>query len=107
VTSPVFVRKAARADIVEAFAWYEERSIGLGHEFLRAVRVGLRAIERTPLQFSVAVDDVRRARLRRFPYSIYFIILQHHISVIAGGRRDAWSSRPAALAIASLRYNER
>jgi plasmid stabilization system protein ParE len=97
VTSPVFVRKAARADIVEAFAWYEERSVGLGHEFLRAVRVGLRAIERTPLQFSVAVDDVRRARLRRFPYSIYFVILQHHVSVIAvtHGHRDPrrWQSR--------------
>lgn len=45
MTPPVlFIRKAVRADIVEAFGWYEERSVGLGHEFLRAVRVGFRAI---------------------------------------------------------------
>jgi toxin ParE1/3/4 len=96
VTPPVFVRKAARDDIVGAFGWYELRSVGLGHEFLRAVRVGLRAIERAPHQFSVAVDDVRKAHLRRFPYSIYFVILQRQISVISvtHGHRDPrrWQS---------------
>lgn len=31
------VRPLAEADIDEAFAWYEQRSISLGVEFLRAV----------------------------------------------------------------------
>ena len=44
----VRLRKAARTDIAEAFRWYEERSVGLGFEFLRAVRVAFAGIERAP-----------------------------------------------------------
>jgi len=83
MTPRLFIRRATRADIGEAFRWYEERSDGLGHEFLRAVRVALRAIEHAPLQFPVVTDDIRKARLRRFPYMIYFVVLPQHISVIA------------------------
>ena len=97
MTPRLFVRKASRADIAEAFRWYEERSVGLGHEFLRAVRVAFRAIEQAPLQFPIALDDIRKVRLRRFPYMIYFVVLPQHISVIAviHGRRHSrrWQSR--------------
>src|SRR5690348_4641332 len=44
VTPRFFVRRAARADIAEAFRWYERRSAGLGHEFLRSVRVAFAEI---------------------------------------------------------------
>lgn len=60
----LFIRKRARADIAEAFAWYEERSTGLGHEFLRAAHVSFAAIERDPGRFPIAVDDIRKLRLR-------------------------------------------
>lgn len=97
MTPRLFVRKAARADVSEAFRWYEERSVGLGHEFLRSMRVALRAVEQAPLQFPIAIDDIRRVRLRRFPYMIYFVVLAKHISVIAvtHGRRNSqhWQSR--------------
>jgi plasmid stabilization system protein ParE len=93
----LFVRKAARQDIAEAFRWYEDRSAGLGYEFTRAVRVTLASIERMPQQFPVAVDDIRQARLRRFPYVVYFVVLPRGTSVIAvmHGRRHPrrWQSR--------------
>lgn len=57
----LYVRKAARADIAEAFRWYEARSTGLGFEFLRAVRVALAGIERAPEQYPVALDDIRKS----------------------------------------------
>jgi len=50
----LFIRKRARADLAEAFAWYEERSTGLGHEFLRAAHVSFAAIERDPVRFPIA-----------------------------------------------------
>lgn len=65
MTPRLFVRRAARVDIAEAFQWYEARSTGLGHEFLRAVRVAFAAIERAPEQFPVAVDDIRKVDLTR------------------------------------------
>lgn len=90
MTPRLFLRKAARADIAEAFRWYEERSPGLGHEFLRALRVTLAAVERAPEQFAVVLDDIRRVQLPRFPYLVYYVILSHGISVIAAlhGRRN-------------------
>ena len=67
MTPRFFVRRTARADIAEAFRWYESRSAGLGHEFLRVVLVAFTAIERAPEQYPIAVDDIRKATLRRFP----------------------------------------
>jgi plasmid stabilization system protein ParE len=97
VTPRLFVRRAARADIAEPFRWYEARSTGLGHEFLRAVRVAFAAIERAPEQFPVAVDDIRKVGLRRFPYIVYYVVLRRGTSVIAvmHGRRHPrrWQSR--------------
>ena len=49
-TPRLFVRKAARADLAEAFRWYEQRRVGLGHEFMRVARVTLAEIARA-LQF--------------------------------------------------------
>jgi len=90
MTPRLFLRKAARADITEAFRWYEERGAGLGREFLRALRVTLAAVERAPEQFAVVLDDIRRAQLPRFPYLVYYVVLPRGISIIAvmHGRRN-------------------
>ena len=93
----LYLRKAARADITEAFRWYEVRSPGLGFEFLRAVRVALAGIERAPEQHPIALDDIRKALLPRFPYVVYFVPHSRGLSVLAvmHGRRDPrrWQSR--------------
>ena len=97
MTPRLFVRRAARQEIAEGFRWYEERSAGLGHEFLRAVRATLARIEREPELYPFAVDDIRKAPLHRFPYVAYYVILPRSISVIAviHGRRHPrrWQSR--------------
>ena len=93
----LFVRQAARRDAAEAFRWYEARSAGLGHEFLRALGVTLAAIERSPEHYPIAVDDIRKAPVRRFPYIVYYVVLPTRLSVVAvmHGRRHPgrWQSR--------------
>jgi plasmid stabilization system protein ParE len=78
----LFIRREARIDLEEAFAWYEARSPGLGHEFLRAVRVQFAAIERPAEQFPIAADDIRKCVLQRFPYVVYFVVLRTQLSVL-------------------------
>lgn len=56
----LFVRDEARADIAEAFRWYEERRPGLGYEYTRIVRVALAAIARAPEQHRPGGDDILR-----------------------------------------------
>lgn len=59
-------------DMAEAYAWYEAREPGLGEEFLRCVEARLRTIQRHPELYRVAVDEFRRAYVRRFPYEIFY-----------------------------------
>ncbi|MCC6317523.1 MAG: type II toxin-antitoxin system RelE/ParE family toxin [Gemmatimonadaceae bacterium] len=93
----LFLRSEAKDELRQAFDWYEERRIGLGFEFLRTVRVVLAAIERAPEHFPVALDDIRKAPLRRFPYVVYFVVLPAGVSVFAihHARRHPrrWTSR--------------
>jgi hypothetical protein len=61
------------------------------------VHVALERIEEAPQRFPVALRDIRKARVRRFPYVVYYVILPDAISVIAimHGRRDPrrWQQR--------------
>lgn len=97
MTPRLFLRRAARQEIAEAFRWYEARSPGLGYEFLRVVRAMLARIARDPELYPIVVEDIRKAPLHRFPYVAYYVVLPRGISVIAvlHGRRHPrrWQSR--------------
>lgn len=79
----LFLRAAAKADLRDAFAWYEVRSTGLGFEFLRAARAARALVERNPAQFTVVLDDIRPAHLRRFPFALYYVLDPERVVVIA------------------------
>ena len=59
-------------DVAEAYAWYESREPGLGEDFLRCVEACVLTIQRHPQLYPVAVDEFRRALVRRFPYEIFY-----------------------------------
>ena len=94
------VREAAEADIAEAARWYEQRSLGLGSEFLRAVDVTLAEITRVPQRYPLVRGGARRALLRRFPYAVFFVATPELVSVFAclHARRDPrhWRERSEA-----------
>ena len=84
------VREAAEADIAEAARWYEQRSPGLGSEFLRAVDVTLAEVTRMPERYPLVRGRARRALLRRFPYAVFFVATPDLVCVFAclHARRD-------------------
>ena len=94
------VGAAAEADVLDAALWYEQRSPGLGREFLRAVDGTLAEIAAMPERYPVVRGEARRALLRRFPYGVYFVVTPGFISVIAciHARRDPqrWQERADA-----------
>lgn len=63
----------AESDLMEAFRWYEARSVGLGHDFFRCVEARLNLIARAPQLFRKRGPIHRLAKTDRFPYAIYFI----------------------------------
>jgi len=61
-------------DIAAGYAWYEEKSRGLGEEFLRTFYSCAGQIKRNPLFYLKRDPGFRRCLLRRFPYAIYFTV---------------------------------
>jgi len=75
-------RPEARLDILAAKEWYEDRARGMGHEFVRAVDAAASGITRFPLAFPRVHGDIRKAVLRRFPYSLLFLVEEEDIVVL-------------------------
>ena len=70
----VIFRPAAESELQEGHHWYEEREAGLGLEFMRCVDACLQLIHRHPEIFPFAHKNVRQAVVRRFPYSIFYLV---------------------------------
>ena len=81
------LKSPAQIDYTDAVAWYEAQRQGLGREFETEVEETLGRIRRHPEHFSKATATVRKARLPRFKYSIYFTVDGDEIGVLAISRR--------------------
>lgn len=80
----VIVRPAAAADIEDAYQWYESQRLGLGEEFLAALRLTRDRMLEHPEAFPVLHRDTRRALIpRRFPYGLFYRIYGDIIVVVA------------------------
>ena len=79
----LIIRTVAKAEAADAHNWYEQQRRGLGGEFLAAVETVLGVMQRSPGRFAPVHGEVRKARLTRFPYAIYFIWRDDLISVVA------------------------
>jgi len=97
VTSIVVLRPEAVADLLAAREWYDRQRIGLGGEFLEAVDGLLAQVGNSPEMHAAEFKEVRRGKVRRFPYVAYYRILTDRVEVLGvlHGNRDPrnWQSR--------------
>lgn len=75
--------RLVRADLREAFDWYEERKPGLGLEFMAEVRLACRRLKQNPLRNAVRYADVRRVNMSRFPYGVFYVVRPEEIRILA------------------------
>jgi toxin ParE1/3/4 len=73
----------ARAELIDAQDWYEREGSGLGRAFRQAVDVLVERMGSHPRQFPIVFKNVRRALVRRFPYSLFFVLEDKSLIVIA------------------------
>ena len=62
----------AQAELDDAIAWYAEQSPGLGDAFLIEALRAIQLIEQYPKAWHPLKPQVRRCRLRRFPYGVVY-----------------------------------
>ena len=76
-------RPAAAADINRAYARYEKERKGLGEEFLAEVNATAKLVRERPEAYPVIVRQTRRALIHRFPYGLFYRILDDTIVFVA------------------------
>ena len=90
MTRPIIFVPEARVELIEAQDWYEGKAKGLDSMFRSEVVRAIEHLAESPLHFPKVARDVRRARLHRFPYALYFQSMPDGIHVLAcfHSRRD-------------------
>jgi plasmid stabilization system protein ParE len=83
VSFNVQVRRAAERDVVAAQIWYETQRSGLGTDFHFEVSQVLARLTDTPLIYPAIYRDVRRAVVHRFPYLLWYRVLDEKVTVLA------------------------
>ena len=88
------LRSTAEEEIASIALWYEAQSPELGSKFLDKVDQSLEKISENPLQYRVISKRLRRALMKRFPYIIFFRIIENEILIVgcryAGQNPERW-----------------
>ncbi|MEP6465570.1 MAG: type II toxin-antitoxin system RelE/ParE family toxin [Parafilimonas sp.] len=62
----------AKQDILEITKWYDLKSIGLGDRFIEYLDEAVSKLSKNPGAYSFLYDEVRKIRLKKFPYIIFY-----------------------------------
>lgn len=96
---PLIITQEAEEDILFSAVWYDQQREHLGDEFIRCLEGAFIRIQRNPESFAEVFPSVRRALVRRFPYSVIYRLDSDQIGIIAvyHGSRDpkGWQERLA------------
>ncbi len=77
----IFYAPEVADDLASARDWYESRSSGLGEDFLLMDYAAFSELSEFLEQCVVIYSHFRRALLRRFPYSVYYLVAQDAVTV--------------------------
>ncbi len=79
----IHFRPEARAELVEAWAWYEEQRPGLGDDLVACVEAAISKAARQPEAYAHVYEGVRRVLVRRFPYGVFYVVEDGELLVLA------------------------
>lgn len=79
---PIFFLPVARDDIQSAKDWYDEQRIGLGSEFELCIEVFIEGLKKNPKRYPPVLDNIRKGNIKRFPYSVAYIVEDGKIIVL-------------------------
>lgn len=80
---PISFRRAARAELIEAAAWYEARQPNLGVEFIAEIERCVALAAEQSQRFGIVHNGIRRVVAARFPYSVYYRAEPRRVVVLA------------------------
>lgn len=82
MTYSLSISVRAQKEIAEAFLWYAKESRTATERLLGFVDDKLSIIQRNPLQYPVVHKTIRRALIKKFPYSIFYLIDENRLKCL-------------------------
>jgi len=76
-------KRAAAAEVENAISWYAQPEISQASAFIQDIQLTESHLRTHPELYQRVEGDVRRAVLRRFPYSVFFLVEQDQVVVLA------------------------
>jgi plasmid stabilization system protein ParE len=74
----------ARKEHLDAIAYYEAKRNGLGREYLAEFKHTMEQVCTLPTIYALEVKpDIRRVRLKKFPYTVLFRQTNNQIQILA------------------------
>ena len=73
----------AQIDLEDAIGWYESKQVGLGKQFYKCYKETRNKILRNPLMYIQFQGKIRRAPMRKFPFSIFYQVNNELIVILA------------------------
>jgi plasmid stabilization system protein ParE len=78
-----FLRPPAVAELKQAYKWYQGERLGLGEEFLQAVRASADRAVAGPAAYAIVHRDTRRVLVHRFRYGMFFRVVYGTVVFVA------------------------
>ena len=77
------VTPTAEAELLDAAQWYQDQQADLEVAFLMELQTAFDAAQHRPTSFPKTSSVLRRVRLNRFPYAVYFRMESRTVRVVA------------------------
>lgn len=76
-------KRAAAAEVEAAIGWYLRPEIDQAPSFIKELERTEAHLRTLPALYQQVEGEIRRAVLRRFPYSLFFVIERNEVIVLA------------------------
>ena len=78
----ILIKPIVFIDTDEAVSYYENQLQGLGQKFYSNFLLSLNNVQQQPFIYTFVKPQVRRCRVEKFPYKIFYIVANDTISII-------------------------
>lgn len=79
----VVLARPAENDIADAFRWYRERNVLVADAFRAEILDAIDRIVVAPLSRPADDEGNRKRILRRFPYSVFYEVVESTVTILA------------------------
>lgn len=79
----VIYKPLAQLEVSDAYKWYNQAHIGMGSAFLEELERTNAFLTSNPHLYPSVEQEMRRANLSRFPYSLFYVIDGDAVNVLS------------------------